>query len=314
MGSLPLVCYLGAKTVHAVVGTSLAVDPAYRGHSIRLMTCFFRQSGPDVLLLTTASEGASTISQRLFAMQPIPQPEFNESLFWIINFPAVARVYLERGASASKRWVRTATLRLACRAALPLLLWCDTSIRRRTPGRGTARGNVRSLKPNQVDVAFDDLWNRKTAQDQRFMADRRSPALRWRFGAPDHPGSPRFLCYYEGERLDGYAVLERASGSSGLARSVITDLFVANDAPMVTAALLRAAYLEARRNGSQVLESPGFPASIRLALRRANPHQRALAAAGPGPYLYRANRPELASVLASSESWYACPSDGDAGM
>ncbi len=74
----------GGRTLRAAVAGSLVVAPDFRGNSLQLVMAFVKQSGVDLLLNTTTAPQVSKIFQFL-KLQPLPQPEYGRSLYWVLR-------------------------------------------------------------------------------------------------------------------------------------------------------------------------------------------------------------------------------------
>lgn len=304
LGSIPLLYQYGDTSLLAAVATGFAVDPTYRGYSLRLAASFFKQKNIDLLLNTSAAEPAGKIFQ-MFKAGTMPQRDYDKVLFWVMR---------------PRPFIKAALKRLNCNAAVvwfgsnflwPLLTG-DTLLRRRTPwamgGSNRRSVEVRILDVSDVGPEFDDLWHRKAAEEKRLLAVRSAEVLRWHFARQ----RAKVVSCYEDGKLSGYAVVGRDDlPQIGLARSRIVDLIVEKDDPFVLDQLLRAAYEYTKRDGTHVLEALGFPQQIRQRFLRGKPYSRALS---HWPFYYRALDDTIHSELQDERRWYACPLDGDTSL
>jgi hypothetical protein len=304
-GSIPLLVRHQHRDLLAAVGNSLAVDPAYRGHSLKLITAFFRQPDVDLLLSTTTGEAARQVYSRLFRMENMPQEAYYRSLFWVINTARFAdALWASRGSVAG---------RLGAAMATPLLS-AERLVRGRQPRARAPGVRVRRIGAAEIGEEFDELWEEKSGGDPRLMAHRSAECLRWRYHKPVPPPGPAVLCATARGRLVGYTVLVPAVGRSRLRKMSIADVFVPGDRGDVLSSLLAASYEAASDLGCDVLEVIGLPPDVRQSLLAAKPYTRTVAAPGAGPYLYKAREPKLTSALKSAGAWYASANDGDEGF
>jgi hypothetical protein len=91
-------------------------------------------------------------------------------------------------------------------------------------------------------------------------------------------------------------------------KSLVADILAKHDDPEVLRALLIAAYDDAKRAGSYILELLGFPQNIRRVFLQWNPYLRKYPAC---PFYYKAADPVLHKALSDGMAWYATPFDGD---
>ena len=305
LGNYPSVYRYGDATLRAATATGFAVDRSFRGFSLRLVGAFFRQSHAELLLNTTASQAASQIFQR-FGSVPLPLTSFNQTLFWVLKPRHFAKSFLTRMSLGSL--VASAGSYLA-----GPLIQGDAIIRRRQPKEvPTSKGfQVDVLDESGIGVEFDELWSRKLGEGKRLLANRDGATLRWRLSAPGNRQSTKILACRQSGKLVGYAlVASEYLPHLDLPRSRIIDLLVEDD-PQIVGALVRAAYEDAKRGGSYVLETTGFPLGIRREVESSNPYTRRI----PSPtFLYAAADEKIHQELADAQLWYASPFDGDAGL
>jgi hypothetical protein len=121
--------------------------------------------------------------------------------------------------------------------------------------------------------------------------------------------APVLLAARRDGALAGYAALVRSDKpDNGLRRWQVADLLAPGDDPEVVRALLRAAWEHARRDGADMLEVFGMPASLRPLVLEGHPLRWPKAS---WPYLYKAKDPALQESLRSPDAWYPTLLDGD---
>jgi hypothetical protein len=300
-GSLPLLYWLGDRTLVGAVGTGLAIDPAYRARAIGLMTSFYRQPRVDLLFVTFAIESVTKLSKILHG-KTLPQRDYGKVLFWILDArrftkALAAKFGLGSGTAAVGTFLGSSVLR------------ADMGLRRGPRGRLADGFEVAEIGVKDIGDEFEDLWRRKLTETPRLLVDRSPASLRWHFTIPGGSSRAAVLCCRRSGRLAGYAIVEHSTDrGTGLRRSMLADVLVEQDDPGVTEALLEAAYANATVSGGDFFEVIGLPGHVRRILMRWNPYVRTYPT---DPLVYRTADESLAGVLADENGWYAGPMDGD---
>jgi len=304
LGNISSTYYFGNKTLSAVTAHGLVVEPAYRATSLTLNAAFFRQTSVDLLLGTTAIEAVGKLSLA-FRSNPLPQPDYDTVLFWVL------RPYPFAKAVAGKLKLRPSISQMGS-ALGAIAVVTDKVVRRRWPRRTKSNLQVSSIGPQEIGNDFEQLWTAKRSEKRRLLADRHPATLRWHFDIPGDRAATRVLCCYADRELKGYLVIRHEPDpEAGPRRSIICDMFIRQDLPEILEALFVAAYDEAKRTGSHVLEVVGFPADIRKVFLRWNPYQRKFPAC---PFYYKATDAAFHNELLDEGLWYASPYDGDATL
>jgi len=304
MGNISLQCRYGEKTLTAVSSHGLVVDTAYRAMSVTLVAPFYRQKSVDLYIATTAIEAVGKMA-RAFKCSPLPQPEYDSVLFWVLQPYPFARALMKKlnlgPVSTGIGSVLTA-----------IAVGCDKILHRRGPRHSVTSLTITEIAPKDIGNDFQSLWAAKLNERSRLFADRTPAALRWHFEVPGDRGCARVLCCRKDGELVGYAVIRTDTDQeTGLRKSIIADTLARQDEPEIVRALWAAAYESARLAGSDVLEVMGFPPAIRNVCAEWNPYVRKYPAC---PYYYKAADPALHAALADGEAWYATPFDGDATL
>ena|SRR2546425_1397476 len=301
LGSIPLLYHYGERALFAAVASGFAVEPAYRAFCLGLVASFFNQKNIDLFLNTTAIEAVGKIT-RAFKADPLPQKDYDNVLFWVLDSHNFSRAIFRRLNMNPVIGKMASTLSF-------LALRGDGAIRKRWP-RGAANGlRVNELNVNEFDDEFQGLWLNKLKERPRLLADRTPAMLRWHF---EIPGSRRttkaFRCDSD-KGLVGYAaMISEEDDDIHLRRSTIADMLVLEDDPQVVELLLVEAYEHANAAGSHVLEVLGFPRNVRQICLKWKPYSRKYPAC---PFFYRASDELLHAQLGDEDAWYACPFDGD---
>lgn len=304
LGSVPLLCDYGEKSLVAAATCRFAVEPAYRALSHLLVTSFFRQKGVDIFLNTTATVAAGKIMTALKA-QPVPQTDYDTVLYWVLNpgrfvTTVFKKMRLNPGMAASGGVIASLALR------------SDIALRGRSPGKRSAETSISEVDLHGMGEEFESFWLRKKRESDRLFAARTRAILRWHFLAPESRRKVQVLACFVKRELRGYLVLRHETESAeGLRRTIVADLLALQDDDRVVGQLMAAAYGCARNAGSDVLEVMGFPKSVRGIFLRWKPYTRKY----PGwPFFYKVRDRILQEKLREEDAWYACPYDGDATL
>lgn len=302
LGNIPLVYHYGNRTLTAVTGSGLVVQPAYRALTFSLNAAFYGQKDVDLYLTTTAVEAVGKIA-RAFKSNPLPQSDYDSMLFWVLQPNPFACALM-------KKLGLSPFLASMGRTLASLMVSADKLLRRRWPSQPLGNFVIQSMAVEDIGEEVGALWRQKLQESPRLLADRSPETLRWHFDAQGSKASVRMLCCYKNAELVGYAVVknEAASDGNGLRRSIIADMLARQDEPAILRALWAAAYDHARQAGSHIFEVLGFPPRVRAVSSAWHPYVRKYPAL---PFYYKAADPALHSALAEGTAWYASPFDGD---
>jgi hypothetical protein len=304
LGNISLLYRYGDKTLAAATAHGLVVDPPYRAVGLTLVAAFFRQKSVDLYISTTAIEAVGKIALA-FKSSPLPQPDYDTALFWVLRPYGFAHGLLKKLKLGS-------ALSQIGSALTALSVGTDKILRRRWVRQSSTGFTVREISVNDIGDDFQDLWAAKQDEGRRLLADRSPATLRWHFEIPGDRGSARVLCCYKQAELVGYTVVRSDTNQeTGLRTSIIADLVAKQDDPEVVRVLWAAAYDTAKHAGSHILEVLGFPPSIRQVGLKWHPYRRKYPAC---PFFYKATDPLLHKALSDGAAWYASPFDGDATL
>ena len=307
MGSIPLQCRYGSRTLTAVSSHGFVVDPPYRAVAVSLASAFYRQKSVDLFLSTSAIEASGKIALA-FRCSTLPQPDYDTMLFWVLRPYAFAKGVMK------KLEVRPLLASVGGVFAA-LAVGSEKALRQRRPTQADATQPVSEAGLDAIGDDFQEFWTDKLKEKPeppRLFADRRPAAIRWHFEIPGDRGSVRVLCCHKDGKLEGYAVVRNdIDAESGLRKSMIADMIARQDDEAVIQSLWVAAYQYSERVGSDILEVQGFPTNIRAVSSKWRPYQRKYPA---HPYYFKATDPKLHAELSHAEAWYACPFDGDATL
>ena len=306
LGNIPLYYWFNGKRVLAASARGFVVDSEHRGHSLRLAAAFFSQKTADLLLNTSANVPAGHVFQ-LCKAEKIPQADYDKALFWVVNANGFVRSVLrKRGQGVAIAVIGGAVLAPAVQL--------ETVLRRRGHWGGASEYQLSVLEPSAIGEEFDEFWKKILGRRPGcLMAERSSSILRWHFG---HRAAglrqAKFVCAWRTGKLMGYAVLTRENSQDiGLKRSRVSDLLAENDDPGLIDCLLRAAFQQAKSDGSHILEVIGFPGRVRTSFVKGHAYVRHLPS---WQFWYKANSRELSERLMSESAWYGSSYDGDASL
>lgn len=294
----------GDRCLRAAVAASLVVAPEFRGDSLRLVLAYAQQKGVDLLLNTTAAPETTKIFEFL-KFKPIPQPDYDRSLFWILRSGAFVSAALRK-----KGWP-WAVGGLAGLCAAPAVA-SGIRLLGRYPRPSMNGSALKTIAAEEIDSDFDALWRRKLTEGPKLLACRTSRTLRWHFSGWNATNPPFLTCAYRGSRLVGYLAMVRQDAHHiALRRARIADLFVEGDDAETIEQLVGTAVQEACRRGADMVEMVGLPESVRRAARVHRPftfqHQNC-------PFLFKASSADLQGAFGSSAVWHACLYDGDGSL
>jgi hypothetical protein len=302
LGNITLTYRYGDRLLTAATGSGLVAEPAYRPVAVSLNAAFYRQKSVDLYLTTTAIEAVGKISFA-FKSLPLPQRDYGSILFWVLQPKPFANAVI-------KKLEFKPTLSRSAAALASVAIRSDRRLRHRYPRRDSKMLSVQERDVSDIGDDFRALWLEKLKEETRLLADRDPATLRWHFDIPGDTGAVRVFCCYQQAELLGYAIVrdELPSHASGLRRSIIADMLVKQDDPVVLRSLWVAAYDHAKQCGSHVFEVLGFPTNIRNVCSSWRPYLRKYPSC---PFYYKASDPVLHQTLTDGQVWYATPFDGD---
>jgi len=279
-----------------------AVEDQYRTKSIPLLASFFRQSGVDLLLDTTAIAKAGQIFTGFKGFR-LPRPSYDRVLYWICDYGRFV------GAALHKKQMPLAGI---LGGAGGIVMSMADGLRGRNSARRCPPGEpVAKLVPD-FDARFDAAWQRLRLRRGRLLAIRSRAALAWHYHDALQAKRLAIVVLEEGDSLAGYAILIRRDAQNiGLRLFVVADLQVLDENPVLVRRLLAGAMEAARAHGVHVLEANGFDSFKHGVLDASNPRIRQ---SPSWPYFYKAISPPLAQALQSVDAWDPCPYDGDAAF
>ncbi|MCS6952187.1 MAG: GNAT family N-acetyltransferase [Bryobacterales bacterium] len=287
--NIPMLYELDGRSLRCATASSWAVDPEHRSRSLQLMMSYFAQGRVELMINGSANDTAAQV-MLAFRAEPIPAPEYDASLFWILRPRQFAAAALQRRRIPAARWLSVPA---------GLLLWL-ASIPGRLPRRSA--GEVRQFE--RFGEEFDAFWERLRKQPGRLRAVRTAKALEWRFSEAWWPGKRTVLGVVRDGELQGYIVLAERDQRKVL---MIGDLQALDDSPMVIRTLLGAAIRSALRQGALAVQWLGWAPGKRRAALPLFPTARRSGARWP--LYYRTADAHLKARLSQPHCWDFSPFD-----
>jgi len=305
LGNLPLRYIYKGRDILAAAASGMIVQPGYRSLSAGLVAKFANQENAELLLNTTAAPVPNKIF-KAFQFNEVPSPEYDRVFYWVCD------AYGFSGVAVRRLGLRGTVASLA----RPPIACVFAARNAQLSWRAVKQGKNLSIdRTNTIDSSRSDLnifWETVRKDSSRLLADRCADSLAWHFGGDGNTGRVRFIRCNRRGKLVGYVILASFPAPTiGLRRLRIVDLVALDDSTEIIDVLLSAAHDTARKAKSHILELIGFPAEIRTRAIARRPWTRSLPS---WTYLYKTTNQHLNDCLATSDSWYACPYDGDASI
>jgi hypothetical protein len=287
--NLPFLYEWNQRPIRVVVASAWAVDAEHRHRSLMLATEYFKQTGVEVLLNTTAVAETSGKAFLAFRAERVPQPGYTTRLLWITGYGGFAgNVVRERGLPSVLRFPAS------------LAAWIGDAPRRwrRSADRVQAVG--------EFEARFDRFWATLRERRHRLQMIRDAATLTWRFALEREP--PLIAVLERDGALAGYAVSVRRD-QGDLRRLEVVDLQAVDDDPAVVREVLSGVLRLAHERDVHLVALTGYNEAKRDALSTLGPHLKTT----PGwPLYYKAADASLTVPLRSSNAWDLSLYDGDA--
>jgi hypothetical protein len=304
IGNVPRRYRLQGQSISVACARAFVVDQAFRRHALKLLAAFYAQESADLFLFT----GANQMAAPLYAMaqaQLLPQPDFNDVLYWVISASGLINSALR------KRKIPSCVARLIGCVAGPLI---DMGLRFIYPKTAFDQEMlIKEIRVSEIGSAFDDFWLRWcAAAGEVCTADRSAEQIRWQFEHPSVARAATLLGIWQGEQLMGFVTLVRWDASAvGLRRFLVADLVAVGHQPQLIHSLMAATLAHAHSTGVHVVQCTGLPQMVRKSLRALKPHNRTLT---DSAFYYFSKRATLVQFLSSEAHWYVCTMDGDTAL
>tara|TARA_B100000768_G_C11256089_1_gene366455 strand:+ start:552 stop:1688 length:1137 start_codon:yes stop_codon:yes gene_type:complete len=291
---------LNGVKLKAGIASSWAVDPDYRGESLALISKFLFQKDVDLVINATANLEAEKIF-RAFRALPVPVANYDEVLFWIIDYPKFVSQFL-----AIRAGIKVPLIQYP----IGLILQCVDRLRSR---------NILKFSPADIeevksgDKRIDQFWGRLRIERDKFLAIRDSKTLHWHFKDSFESGLASILVLPDSkDGIRGYVILKRRDpADQSFSRYQIVDLQVLSNNGDDTLRLLAGAMSHCKIKEVNILEIVGFSEVKREFFHSLAPYKRKFECF---PFLYKAQSQELKRTLACNTLWDPCLYDGDASL
>ena len=298
LGNIPLTYEWEDQQLIVAATSTWVVEPEFRSYSLSLMSRYFKQKHVDLLLCTTASRetGKAWLG---FHARPLPQPDYEKVLYWITGYDGFVQAFFRK-----KSWFPVLPL---CPVLSLTLRGFDfiRNIFSSYPGHGIFSVFVMQTFDDQFDIFWEKIRKRK-----KLLVVRNRVSLHWYFSAALGEKKAWILkCEREGKMV-GYAVfIHRDRSDIGLKRASLVDLQVLDNMPGAVEHLILLGIQECGKRGIHLLESIGFDAEKRLAMKCLSPRIRPLP---NSPFYFKFKNKILDKRFEHPEYWDGCTMDGDA--
>jgi hypothetical protein len=301
-GNIPMAYEINGKRMLAAVTNSWVVDEDHRSQSLKLLNRFLNQPSVDLFLSTTANS-QTMAAMMAFKAHKVPQPDCDQALFWITNYPGFGRALAAKANTPFPEVI----------GQIAGLGFGIADVVRRRPSLLTPK--IHKFDTTLVfDDRFDVLWQRLRSGPGMLRLVRDRSSLNWHFRRFLNDDDAWIVTCEKVEKnidtLTGYAVFVRQDNAKiGLRRALLADIQVEGNDKGVIRDLVLTGLAECRARRLDLLEAIGLAATKRHVLKGITPWTRRL----PNwPYLYKARTSSLAEMLRNPTFWDASPIDGDA--
>jgi hypothetical protein len=305
VANIPLAYEFKGHRLIAAAAHAWVVADAYRSWSLGLMSRYFGQTRPDLVLITTASRDASRVFDA-FRVPRVPTGRFDRANFWITDYPGFARSFLQRRRVQPSR-------------GLIYLLAGGLLLRGAIGRRALSRiGRSAGVSPSgdvtrctAFDPRFDEFWDElKRRKSEVLLAVRNRGALEWRFGKALADGRVFVFVLERRGRLAAYAIFHRQDYAPiGLKRLRLVDFQTLDETHDALPAMVAAALRSCRAERIHMLETIGFREPTRQQLDNLAPYERTLSG---WLFYYKPRHKALRDALSDPEAWDPSLFDGDA--
>lgn len=295
LGNVPVEYAFDGRSVAAAAASDWVVQEEHRGHSLQLVLAFFRQSGAELLLNTTASSDYARAYAALGARQP-PLAGYDRSFVWPVDRRQVA-------AAAMRKLGRSRDgplAGLASALAAPV-----TWIGRMTTAsaRGLASGVERC---REFDARFDAFSERLVAGGG-LVCVRDREGLHWRYGRGIAGGGVYVHALSGPDGISAYMLAVKVE-SGGVSRALMVDYEDLEPSRQRAAALLDSVLHRCHEERVGAFYVSGLPADAQRLFSRRGGFSREIP---PFGFYFKASDAALQSALGQPGTWSPRPYDGD---
>lgn len=301
IGNIPLSYAYEGRDILAAASYRFVVDHEYRNHSLSLVTQFFRQSNPDLLLNTGVNAHAGPAYQ-IFRARRVPAGSWDRAVYWITDY----RGFIAKALAAKKVPIPNAiSIPLAAAMCVKDFL-CNTSLPLRDDGY-----TVQSY--DYFDERFDTFWQQLVRDSNgQLLAMRSRETLEWHFKYQLSRKKCWLVTVERNSRLLAYAVFCRHdSPTLGLTRMRLVDFQAVANRTELLSPLLAWGLAKCREEHIHMLEAVGFAHRKQEILEKSAPYRRTLPC---WLYFYKVTNSRLGQVLADPQIWDPSCFDGESSL
>ena len=311
MGNIPLLYQFEGRRVIAATGRSQVVDPAHRGAALLLMDRVINQPNIDLYLNNSVSEAVAA-SFSLFRCPHVPVGLWDQSAFWVTNFPGILEQLRSRyhaggdGGEEAPHGMRHMLNPLSYRLSLGALL-------KGRLAKGLREGDVEVQACAGFDDRFDYFWDDLARHNPcRLLAVRTREVLNWHFRYALESNQLWIATIVDGPSLAAYAIFEKNEYPPTHLKTVrLVDFQSLEGSTALLSPLLCWALRKCRNEGIHVLENVGRWLEKGELIDTVAPFRRKLS---NWTFFYRAGNPSLAQSLQDRRAWSPSLFDGDASL
>jgi hypothetical protein len=299
IGNIPLAYEFEDRSLVTATSRGLVVDSGYGPYSFSLLAQFFEQQNIDLFLNTSVNEKVFRL-QELFGALRVPVGIWDQSAFWVTNYPRFARSVLA-----------TRSVQGSLSYPLSAGLFCWDKLREK--GSRKRHAGLQTQFCANFGREFDVFWQAmRKSIPRRLLANRSRAILDWHFGPALREGCAWVITVHDAGGLVAYAVFSRQDNEEiGLRRMRLVDFQALGERTDLLKPVLSAALQKCRQESIDMLETIGFAPNKRRVIDGMGAHYRPLSA---WRYFYKTNRSSLAAGLGVPDSWDPTCFDGDCSL
>lgn len=299
LGNIPLFYELSGKRLLASVAHAWVVDAQYRPYSLMLLELYFSQRAVELFL--NASVGRAAFDAfAVFQSLPVPQGDWDRSVFWVTNYRGFLAGWL---AMKAIPFAKALSYALAVAPAVSRVF-----ARRMHSYEGTTLQLCRT-----IDGRFDVFWDALRKNNPNVLLGVRSrEALEWHFRYALRNDEAWIVTAEEGASITAYSIFLRSDNPKfTLKRMRLVDYQALDGNTAFLLPMLSWALEKCRHEGIDMLESIGFRGDKNKLITRVAPYKRKLPC---WLYYYKTRDKSLGEKLSDLDVWDPSQFDGDASL
>lgn len=301
-GNIILPYIYGGTVYKAACTTGILVDPAYRRYSMSMLKGYFTQTGIDIFMSSTANEISGTIFETL-KIPKFPAENYNLTYYFFVSPWRVVYSFMRRRLPAF--FARPIATLMGKILAFWFYIRDAVFMDRDNAVKGW---KIIEKSLEDLDETYDAFWELIKSQLDQLILLKTKEALRWHFAGAGNWGAPVIFCYYEGDRMLGYAIIDKhLEKESGIIRFRCADLLTYGGKKDIIKRLMITAYLHAKREKADLFICYFLPFWIQKIVSGLAHLRRKR----NGSVYIRMLNSELVDIDVGRK-WYATCADGDA--